>query len=532
MSTSEEAQTAQCTGGLTWTNYPATQKVDPYRICKPLDLAGITSIVREAETVNKRVHAFGSAWSFSDCAITPDYVIDTRLLNRPIQTVQRALRPGQSPLLYHAQAGMTIESLYTELAALGQALDTMGASSGQTLAGAISTGTHGGDLFKSPLADNVLALHLVGTGGVEYWVEPSSGITDPALVRKYVGPTIDARNIIYDDQMFDACLVSLGCMGVIYAVVFKVREAYDLVETTIETTWPEFIKSAPALLGNQENRFLQVVLSPYPDKNNDKICLVTTRREAPATVPGARPKGSTTWAVLRMILSMKLPTAILLLVQVLFQDRGLSDDQKLVRIVQTVLSRAPDQRPVITRHYASIMTAYWPPRKFRGLSYSVMDTSYGNEPTQASDPGYSVEIFLPTMDENGDLSFVSFIDEVASEISRATDTMYTGYFAIRFEGPTRATLGMQQWEQNCSVELSSYQGVQGEYALYPRIMDIASQHGALLHWGQLNEPFSGDGSMYRGYGSWRAAYATMSRNFTARTFENALSVRWKLTTPP
>ena len=37
----------------------------------------------------------------------------------------------------------------------------MGGSSGQTLAGAISTGTHGGDKFIAPLADSVVAIHLI-----------------------------------------------------------------------------------------------------------------------------------------------------------------------------------------------------------------------------------------------------------------------------------------------------------------------------------------------------------------------------------
>jgi hypothetical protein len=64
-----------------------------------------------------------------------------------------------------------------------------------------------------PLADSVLALHLVGTGGTQYWIEPSPGITDPALLQKFVVPDIDAQNIIYDNATFNACLVSLGCMG-------------------------------------------------------------------------------------------------------------------------------------------------------------------------------------------------------------------------------------------------------------------------------------------------------------------------------
>jgi hypothetical protein len=50
---------------------------------------------------------------------------------------------------------------------MGLVLETMGGSSGQTLAGAISTGTHGGDIFMGPLADCVLAIHLVGAGGTQ-----------------------------------------------------------------------------------------------------------------------------------------------------------------------------------------------------------------------------------------------------------------------------------------------------------------------------------------------------------------------------
>ena len=63
-------------------------------------------------------------------------------------------------------------------------------------------------------------------------MEPSAGITDPVLLRHHVVPGVEPGNIIYDDELFNACLVSLGCLGVVYAVVLRVREQYDLVETT------------------------------------------------------------------------------------------------------------------------------------------------------------------------------------------------------------------------------------------------------------------------------------------------------------
>src|SRR3712207_2111750 len=75
-----------CKAGVEWKNYPNTQDLFPnappspiaHSTCTPGSLADLVAIVREAEANQKRVHAFGSKWSFSDCAFTSDYVIDTR----------------------------------------------------------------------------------------------------------------------------------------------------------------------------------------------------------------------------------------------------------------------------------------------------------------------------------------------------------------------------------------------------------------------------------------------------------------------
>jgi hypothetical protein len=45
------------------------------------------------------------------------------------------------------------------------------ASSGQTLAGAVSTATHGSDHRLPPLADWVQAIHLVAPGARQMWIE-------------------------------------------------------------------------------------------------------------------------------------------------------------------------------------------------------------------------------------------------------------------------------------------------------------------------------------------------------------------------
>src|SRR5262249_31749506 len=71
------------------------------------------------------------------------------------------------------------------------AIETLGGAGGQTVFGAATTGTHGGDFRFPPLADSILALHLVTEGGKHYWIEPmdhSLGvITDTAKLRALYG---------------------------------------------------------------------------------------------------------------------------------------------------------------------------------------------------------------------------------------------------------------------------------------------------------------------------------------------------------
>ena len=287
--------TTPCSGNVPWSNYPLSETVTPYRTCTPSNEEH-GAIIRGAaeDSAGKHVHAFGSKWSFSDCAITTDYMIDCGELVGAVQTVQKALLPGQSQLLFHVEAGATIEDLYTALGAQGLALITMGGASGQTIGGAIYT--------RFPTVATCSCRRLP----IAFWPFIWSGQAEPGiqfnrrrvlLIHRFCRSSwcqaLTRKNIIYDNATFNACLVSLGCMGVIYAVVLRVREAYDLIETTRQTTWQALLPIMPALLRDESNRFLQIaVANPYPDASTNNPCLVTTRTEAAPTGPGARPEGT------------------------------------------------------------------------------------------------------------------------------------------------------------------------------------------------------------------------------------------------
>jgi hypothetical protein len=215
-----------------------------------------------------------------------------------------------------------------------RAMPTLGGSGGQSIAGAISTGTHGGDIDVSPIADAVVAIHLIGPGGQEWWIEKSAGITagseeDTRRELERISTTIpDAdielcRDIIVrkDDNTFNAVMVSLGRMGFIYSLVFRVEKPFKLKERRRDDIWETFRTNLTSLsslrnfdamptdprLSVSNIHYLNILIMPFRDSSGQHTCKVATREKfvpnsddncagLPATQPtgGGAPEFSST----------------------------------------------------------------------------------------------------------------------------------------------------------------------------------------------------------------------------------------------
>jgi hypothetical protein len=218
----------------------------------------------------------------------------------------------------------------------------------------------------------------------------------------------------------------------------------------------------------------------------------------------------------------------------------LSDvNSAMVALINSILTSFPDCRDVLMSDYQNFMLAVWPPGTCSGPSYAVMDSSRRGNGTNSTPgapqtPVLSIEMFFQSVDSNGQMPWVAFIENVLAIIAAAMNTFLAGYIALRFSGPTRASIGMQRFNQNCSIEISTVGGIHliGELALLTSILDSMYTFNGVPHWGQLIDlNVQGSGSMYPGYQEWRSVYAILSNNFTRQTFESPLSIRWKLTTP-
>ena len=262
---------------------------------------------------------------------TDGYLVETSNLHRVLSETMTGLPheddsvflsltvKARSRRLCHVQAGIKLHDLYCELEATtggrnmgtdpegivfddgppgvlvqhGYALPTMGGSAGQSLAGAISTSTHGGDTNLS-MVDMVQAIHLVGAGGVEFFIQRGvpNAIVDPDLLASK-NPCIGRCQIISDDETFYAAVVSMGRMGIIVSMVIEVVPQFFLAETNVQTTW-ETLRGSPDGVGgypkqildgllqwSQGGKYLQVFVLPYATANGAHPTIVTTRTHAP-----------------------------------------------------------------------------------------------------------------------------------------------------------------------------------------------------------------------------------------------------------
>jgi hypothetical protein len=203
---------------------------------------------------------------------------------------------------------------------------TLGGAGGQTVFGALTTGTHGGDYRQQPISDSVLALHLVTDGGAHFWIEPEHPrfevrLSDDDRLREHYGELVPGIpfEIIRDDDIFNSVTVGVGRFGVVTSVVLRVVPQYCLHEHRRLDQWsrvkaglmsgavhhvfdPVHFAGSPAEVAADQtafsqrfgppaaflNRFLQIGVSLPPDGGNDHLCGITQRWFYPPSGPEAR----------------------------------------------------------------------------------------------------------------------------------------------------------------------------------------------------------------------------------------------------
>jgi L-gulono-1,4-lactone dehydrogenase len=181
-----------------WRNWAGDQRCAPAAIERPTSIAEIAAALERAAAHGQRVRVAGAGHSFSDIALT-----DGRLLR--LDRMSRLLEVDRASGLVRVQGGITIHALNARLAAIGLALENLGDIDVQSIAGAISTATHGTGARLRNIPSQVTALTLVLADGSTLHCSEQD---DPELLR--------------------AACVGLGALGVVAEVTLRCVPAFRL----------------------------------------------------------------------------------------------------------------------------------------------------------------------------------------------------------------------------------------------------------------------------------------------------------------
>ncbi|HWT25096.1 MAG TPA: D-arabinono-1,4-lactone oxidase [Solirubrobacteraceae bacterium] len=471
----------------TWRNHTGNQSCQPLGVGSPASLDDILEVVATARREHVTVRAVGSGHSWSDVALTGGFLLRPDRLAGPLPLDPAGLRHPRPERLRRFQGGTRIRELNEHLWADGLALPNMGGYDGQTIAGVVSTSTHGSGLRFGPLCDLVRSLDLVTGTGRRVRLEPRDGPTAPTPG----GRTSDGWELVHDDDLFAAALVGMGCMGVAYAVTLEVRDRFALTESRTLTTWEEvrgdLLDGAPAL---RDRDHWELLLSPYAPDGVHR-CVVTSR--VPAE-PGYEPEGA----------DRRRPWVTELLAQLPI-THGVMD---------LVLDFDPDGTPEAMDQALEGIAD----REYTDRSYRVFNIGAANlMPAYSSEIGIALEGDLP-------VRAVERVFEVAERYARVGDIYATAPFSLRFVKASPALLSMMHGRDTMMIELIMQTDTEGGFELLAAYERALHELGGRPHWGQVNDLTERAlGELYPALPTWRAARRELDPDgvfdapFTTRT---------------
>ncbi len=186
-------------GEASWSNWAGDERCRPAAVETPGSIEELSSAIARAAAGDRRVRVAGSGHSFSDIALTDGAQVR-------LDRLAGVLDVDRASGLVRVQAGITIRALSRRLAEHGLALENLGDIDSQTLAGAISTATHGTGARLRNISAQVVELTLV--------------LAD--------GSTLRCAASEENPDVFRAARVGLGALGVIAEVTLRCVPAFTL----------------------------------------------------------------------------------------------------------------------------------------------------------------------------------------------------------------------------------------------------------------------------------------------------------------
>jgi D-arabinono-1,4-lactone oxidase len=201
---------------------------------QPASIPELQKIVTLARRCRKRICVTGFGHSPSDLTCTSSWLINLDNLSAVLEK-----DVGGTRGLYRVLAGISLHDLNVELAKDGYTLPNLGSIDVQSVAGVISTGTHGSSLKHGLISESITSLTIL--------------LSNSQLV------TCSKNK---NSQLFRAALLSLGALGIIVEITIQAVPDFDI-------SWSQSLHSLDDVLGSWDKdlwtrqEFTRVWWLPY-----------------------------------------------------------------------------------------------------------------------------------------------------------------------------------------------------------------------------------------------------------------------------
>lgn len=224
-----------------WSTWSGSATAHPVRLLHPASTAEVVEAVRAARAQGLPVKAYGAGHSFTPIAATDGVMLR---LDRMNHLLAHDTASGQ----VRVQAGMSLHELNPQLDAIGLALPNLGDVDPQSLAGAVSTGTHGTGAKLHGIAATVIGVQLVTAEG----------------------------NVVEIDEShpwFGAARISLGALGIVTELTLQCVPTFLLRAREEPVPLPEVLDRLPELLESHDHT--EFYWFPHTEKallkRNDRV---------------------------------------------------------------------------------------------------------------------------------------------------------------------------------------------------------------------------------------------------------------------
>ena len=278
-----------------WNGEPSRPSVAGYNAVTK----GFQAQLQAALSLGLPIRPMGGGWSYSRVLETDGLLFNTRPLTYTFNVLQTQVHDrfeGRAERLLFCQCGTTVNDVSRILTARGLSLPTTGAADRQTIVGAFSTGTHGSAIDIGSMQDFVVALHVIVSPERTVWLERASRpVVGDAYAEAFgVAP----KDILRDDELFDAAVLSFGSFGIIHGAMVEARPIFHLSasRTVIpldERLWRaiEHLDFSEAQLPRPGERPFHFALVVNPNNIDDGV-YATVMYEDEVAPPGATPASS------------------------------------------------------------------------------------------------------------------------------------------------------------------------------------------------------------------------------------------------